>query len=59
MREMFLDKNGKLSFKRIMGGIGFIVAVSITFMKMDHAYVYTWLGFVAACVGFSIGERGK
>jgi hypothetical protein len=54
---MFLDAAGKVSFKRVTGAIGFIAAVFMGFFKYDLGVIGAFLGYAAAAVGFSLGEK--
>lgn len=55
--EMFLDKNGKVSYKRIVGAVCAVNAIIISWITADLALAGLFLAPGVASAGLSLGEK--
>ena len=57
LATMFFDVDGKVSFKRVTGGISFVAAVVFAALKYESEIFWPFLIYAASAIGFSLGEK--
>jgi hypothetical protein len=55
--EMFIDRNGKTSGKRVMGAIGCIVGYALAFLNYETTLVLGVLTIAKALLASSLAEK--
>lgn len=57
IKEIFTDRNGKLSSKRIFGSIGFVISIIMIFCKIDTESLNVFIVGSFGLIGLGVAEN--